>query len=276
MRTPRVYNTEAVVLRVRRMGEADSVLTLFSADQGKFEAVARGVRKLISRKAGHLEPLTQSRLKLAHGSTLDVITEAEAVNTFIAIRDDLLRSGAGLYLAELVDRFTVERQENWSLYRLLVETLQRLADAGSVELALRFFEANLLAETGFRPQLYRCVTCNQDLQPVLNAFSVAAGGVVCRGCVPAGSGLPPISVNAVKVLRLMLRGEYPAVARLLFTADLGEELESILRLAIYRQLEREPRSLTFLREMRNSYRARSAAAVERPREAAEPVVTPIS
>jgi len=255
MRQQRIYSTEAVVLRVRRMGEADSVLTLLSADRGKFDAVARGVRKLISRKAGHLEQLTQSTLLLAHGSSLDIITQAQTVQSFLAMREDLRRLSAGLYAAELVDRFTVEREEGLVIFRLIVDVLTRLAEGADVDVALRYFEANLLAESGFRPQLTRCVSCNGELAPVVNAFSVASGGVVCAGCRPPGSGLPPISVNALKVLRLMLRASFADVARLRLNQTLLSELESHLRLAVHRQLEREPRSLQFLRELRTTYRA---------------------
>jgi DNA repair protein RecO (recombination protein O) len=97
------------------------------------------------------------------------------------------------------------------------------------------------------------VTCGESLEPVVNYFSVAGGGAVCPRCRPVGSGLPPISVNAIKVLRLMLRGAYADVARIRLAAGLMSELESLLRLAVHRQLEREPRSLAFLREMRRPY-----------------------
>src|SRR5215212_6360812 len=126
MRVQRVYTTEAVVLRVRRLGEADSILTLLSADLGKIDAVARGVRKPTSRKSGHLEMLTHSTLLLAHGSNLDIITQAEALHTFLPLREDLRRLGGGLYTAELIDHFMMERDESYSVYRLLVETLARL------------------------------------------------------------------------------------------------------------------------------------------------------
>jgi DNA repair protein RecO (recombination protein O) len=253
MRTPRVYTTEVIVLRTRRMGEADAVLTLLSGDRGKFDAVARGVRKPTSRKAGHVEPLTHVRLLLAHGTNLDIITQAEARHTFLRMREELRRLGAGLYTAELADRFTVEREECYGIYRLVLQTLERLSDGADVDVVLRYFEANLLVEAGFRPQLDQCVTCDEDLRPVVNAFSVMGGGVVCPGCRPPASGLPPISVNALKVLRLLVRGSFEQVARLRLNESLMSELETLLRLAVYRQLEREPRSLQFLRELRRPY-----------------------
>jgi DNA repair protein RecO (recombination protein O) len=255
MRLQRIYSTEAVILRHRRMGEADAVVTLLSGDRGKFDAVARGVRKPTSRKSGHLESLTHSSLLLAHGTNLDIITQAQALHTFLPMREDLRRLGAGLYVAELADRFLMEREEGFPVFRLLVETLGRLSEGDDIDLSLRYYETRLLSETGFRPQLNICVTCGEALRPVLNHFSVTGGGAVCPSCRPAGSGLPPISVNAVKVLRLMLRAPYAEVARLRLSDDLLAELESLLRLAVHRQLEREPRSLQFLRELRRPYAA---------------------
>jgi DNA repair protein RecO (recombination protein O) len=255
VRTPRIYTTEAVVLKTRRMGEADAVLTLLAADRGKFDAVARGIRKPTSRKSGHLEPLTHSTLLLAHGTNLDIITQAQTIHTFLPMRESLHRLGGGLYTAELLDRFTVEREESYAVFRLLVDTLSRLSTDADIDLTLRYYEARLLQESGFRPQLHQCVTCGEPLQPVVNFFSVAGGGMVCPACRPAGSGLPAVSVNALKVLRLMLHAEFADVARLRLSDQLLSEIEALLRLAVHRQLEREPRSLQFLRELRRPYNA---------------------
>src|SRR5215216_2252738 len=123
MNTPRIYKTEVVVLRQRKLGEADKILTLFSADEGKFDAVAKGVRRPGSRKAGHVEVLTHASLMIAHGRNLDIITQAQAVETYLPLRDDMPRLAAGLYVAELVDRFTGERIESYPVFRLLTETL---------------------------------------------------------------------------------------------------------------------------------------------------------
>src|SRR5438045_4093476 len=108
---PRVYRCEAVVLRQRRLGEADRILTLYTPQLGKVEAVAKGVRKQTSRKAGHLEPLTLSSLLIASGRNLDIITQAETVESFLPLREDLTRLSRGMYVAELVDRFSESRSE---------------------------------------------------------------------------------------------------------------------------------------------------------------------
>jgi DNA repair protein RecO (recombination protein O) len=197
---PRTYKAEGIVLRRRNIGEADSVFTLFSPGEGKFEGVARGVRKARSHMRGHLEPLTHCRVMLARGRTLDVFTQAETVHAYQAIRDDLERSATALYCAELVDRFTVEHQEQAEVFTLLLETLDAL-EAGAPAMTARYFELRLLAISGYELQLEACAICNAVLPPEETLLSPPSGGLVCRQCRPAATSGRVLSLRAVKVLR---------------------------------------------------------------------------
>src|SRR5512136_3161070 len=109
MRSQRV---EAIVLRHSDWGEADRLLWLFTRELGKLKAVAKGIRKPRSRKAGHLEPFTRVELLLAQGRDLFIITQAEAKDAYLALREDLVRVGYASYVIELLDRFTFEEGEN--------------------------------------------------------------------------------------------------------------------------------------------------------------------
>jgi hypothetical protein len=82
---------DAVVLRHSDYGEADRLLTLYTREQGKLRAIAKGVRKIQSRKAGHLEPFTRVALMLARGHDLWIVTQAETLNSFQPLREDLGR-----------------------------------------------------------------------------------------------------------------------------------------------------------------------------------------
>ena len=250
MNTARVYKTEVVVLRQRRLGEADKILTLFSADLGKFDAVAKGIRRPGSRKAGHLELLMHASLMLARGKSLDIITQVQAIETYLPLREDLNRLSCGLYVAELIDRFTAEHMDSYPLFRLLVGTLGRLATRPDLDLVLRYFEITVVALMGYQPQLRRCVVCQSALQPVANSFSPGAGGVVCPSCTPAQSGLRPLSVGALKVLRLLQDSRFDEAARLRLGHDLSVEMEGHLRSYLRAYTERDLRSLDFLNTVR--------------------------
>lgn len=250
MTTPRIYRTEAIVLKSYDYGEADRILTLYTAHTGKLRAIAKGVRRTKSRKAGHLDHLTRTNLLLARGRNLDIITEADTIENFRPMRDDLWRSSHGHYLAELIDSFSVEDLANYPVYALSVSTLRRLAAAADLDLVMRAFELQLLGFTGYRPQLHRCVACETPIEPVANRFSSRLGGVLCPTCSAADSGAPGITAAALKAMRNLQTNE--AAMLRIGTLDEGVrgELELHLQEYITYRLESRPRSVAFLDRLR--------------------------
>jgi len=251
MPRPRVYKAQAIVLRQRKLGEADKIVTLFCAHKGKLDAVAKGVRRTKSRLAGHLEPLTLGAYLIAEGRDLDIVTQAETVEAYAALRDDLERLSRGLYCAELVDRLTPERSEANPVFRLLQETLGLLDSEEALDLAVRRFEVRLLDELGYRPALETCAVCGRRLEPAANFWSAAAGGAVCPTCADDSLGLRPLSLNALKVLRLLLRAPFTEAARIRLSPGLAGELEACLGEQVRFVLEREVRSARFVETVRS-------------------------
>jgi len=258
MTRPRVYKTEAIVLKRRAQGEADSIFTLYTPNFGKIRVVARGVRKPKSKLGGHLEPLTRSALVLAKGQNLDIITQGQTIEPFLPLRDDLWRTGCAIYAAELVDQFCAEQSENYHVYKLLHSTFLWLCEAPNAELVLRTFELHLLNHLGYRPELYQCINCRTKLEPEGNLFSASGGGVLCPACAGAEPVTRPISTDALKVMRFLLSQEQSSRRRLLMRQELSQELEQLLRVYIRYLLEREVKSVDFLDRLRNpSYLLRS-------------------
>ena len=264
MPRPRVYKTEAIVLRQRKLGEADKIVTLYTSHQGKLDAVAKGVRRTKSRLAGHLEPLTLGAYLLAEGRELDIVTQADTVEAFPALRDDLERLSRGLYCAELVERLTPERSEANPVFRLLAETLGYLNSAPEYELVARRFELRLLGELGYRPSLVECAVCGKRLEPEANFWSSDAGGALCPGCADDSLRLAPLSLNALKLLRLMQRAPFEDVARVRVSGALAAELESCLGDYVRYVLEREVRSARFVETLRQTRVLKDGTAPQAP------------
>lgn len=260
----RLYKTEAIILRQRKLGEADRFLTLYTPTLGKMEAKAKGVRKTMSRLGGHLQPLNRVVVQMAQGHGADVVTGVETLDSFRHLREDLDCLSRGLYVAELTDRITPEHVHAFPTYRLLFDTLQRL-ESGSgqgpipTDAALRFFEMRLLDQSGYRPELDRCVVCTRDLEPIDNFFAPIVGGAVCRGCVPGLAGPRVMTLNGLKLLRLMQRGSYNDLARVKAPGDLADEVERHLRGYIITVLERDVNAAAFIERLR---RDGARAAVE--------------
>lgn len=250
MPIPRLYKTEAIVLRGRRLGEADRILTLYTPAFGKIDAKAKGVRKTTSRMSGHLQPFTRCMLALAQGHVSDVVTGCETLESFQPLREDLDRLSRAVYACELIDRMVPEHVPGYPTYRLLLDTLRRLQKDADTDGALRFFEMRLMDQSGFRPRLDTCVGCGQALQPEQNFFAPQAGGAVCRSCVPGLAGPRVLSLNGLKVLRLLQRGAYNDIARLRMPPELAEEVERHLRSYIVTVLERDVNSAAFIEKLR--------------------------
>ena len=250
MTAPKIYKTEAIVLKRLNLGEADKILTLYTPKMGKFSAIAKGVRRPKSKMGGHLELLTHSSLMLARGQNLDIITQVETISNFLPLRDDLWRASLALYTAELVEQFTAEHVENYPVYKLLLDTLHRLCETQEGELTLRYFELNLLTHLGYKPELHRCLGCKSPLEPTTNFFSPASGGVLCPACREKEPLALPLSLNAFKVMRYLQKSDYPRASQVRLNAELSGELESLMRHYIRHLLEREVKSVAFLDRLR--------------------------
>jgi DNA repair protein RecO (recombination protein O) len=250
MKRGRLYQTEALVLRRSDMGEADRLLTVLTPERGKLRLLAKGVRKIASRKAGHVELFTHAQFLVAQGHTWDIVTQAETIHTFRPLREDVVRASAAYYCAELLDHFTGEEVGSRPLFDLALVTLARLAEARDPALALRFFELHLLGLSGYRPELYQCVGCRQPLQPLTNYWSPADGGVLCPRCGEGRGDTEPLVLNALKVLRFLQTREWDMCQRLNLSPRLFADLEALLSRYIACVLERNLKSVAFLHRLR--------------------------
>ncbi|HLG70875.1 MAG TPA: DNA repair protein RecO, partial [Chloroflexota bacterium] len=228
-----LYRTEAIVLDRKDFGEADRLLTLYTPGLGKVRAIAKGARRTTSRLSGHIELFTHTELLLATGRNLDIITQSQLIRSHEGLREDLWRAALGFHVLELVNHFSEERLENPAVWEALLEVLRRLDEGSepcpqssetgliaetkglydseprsqSPELAVRFFEAQLLDHTGYRPELRCCTLCRDRLESVENYFHAPSGGLLCPHCAAGHAGLLPLTVDAIKVLRLLQDGE---------------------------------------------------------------------
>ncbi len=246
MLRPRTYQTEAIIIKKTKLGEADRILTLYSIDLGKIQGVAKGIRRPRSKLAGHLELLTHSQITFARGRNLDTIIGSQTVDSFLLLKNDLDLTAYALYAAELVNQFTAEHIENPVVFQLLLETMHRLSVTHDTQLLLRFFELHLLETSGYRPHLQECVVCRQPLKPVTTLFSSSAGGILCAECRRNQEMVSPVSVDALKTLRWLQDNDLETAMRLKIDPRLSRELEMTTRNYIKYLLEREIKSVAWL------------------------------
>lgn len=148
------YKTQGIVLKRINFGEADRIITLYTKNFGKITAIAKGVRKMTSRKRGALEIFNLVEFFASRGKTLDVITEVETLRTFEPWRRDLHKVGIAYEMAEMVDKLTAEESAQEEVFCLLSDCLEKLGSSPSRELKafLNDFAQTLVKILGFWPR----------------------------------------------------------------------------------------------------------------------------
>ncbi len=248
----RSLRVEGVILKHQDTGEADRMLTIYTRQKGKLRALAKGARKVRSRKSGHLEPFMHTSLQLATGRYWYVISQAEALHSYPNLRENLNLIGQASYIVELVDKFTYEEEENAAIYVNLIKALSRLDKGEDGYLVLRYFEIRMLDVLGFRPELQHCMVTGEEIKPEDQYFSAALGGVVSP---EAGKGLPgavPVSVRALKYMRHFQRSTYAEAQRASISPEIHRELEVLMQFYITYILERGMNTPAFMRRVRNN------------------------
>ena len=127
-RPERTFRTDAIILRRQDFGEADRLLTLFTPHHGKVRAIAKGSRKPAGRSTGHVELYTRVAMMISYGRELHVVSQADLIEPFLPLRENLERGAYANYVIELLDHFNETEEVNTSLYRLLDSTLARLCE----------------------------------------------------------------------------------------------------------------------------------------------------
>lgn len=195
----RLYRDEGVVLRTYKLGEADRIVVLITAEHGKVRAVAKGVRKTKSKFGARLEPLSHVALQLYEGRNLDIVTQAESIDPFRALREDLDKYVAASGVLEVIDQIAMEDEVDRRRFQMLVGVLQTLATNDN-PLVVPAFHLKLLAHEGFRPEVDQCVSCGAD-DPLV-AIDLLAGGMLCQACRQGRA----VSGEALRLLRAILGG----------------------------------------------------------------------
>jgi len=246
MTRPRSYQTEAIIIKKTKLGEAGRILTLLTPHLGKIQGVAKGVRKSKSKLSGHLELITHSQITLARGRNIDTIIGSQTINSFLEIKSDLTFLSYALYFSELVNLFAAENAENHSLFNLFLNTLKRLSHSTNYELVRRYFEVQLLGAVGYRPQLRQCVSCHKQLIGNHNTFSSLDGGVLCPTCSSNRPYGYYISAGCLEAFNLLQEKEYTALCSYQIKPSVYQELNLILSSYLRYLLERDIKSVAWL------------------------------
>lgn len=246
----RSIHLRGIVVRHTNYDEADRFITFLTPYKGKISALAKGVRKLNSRKAGHLQPFTYVDVQLSKGKGSSLlVTQVSTIESYPGIRASLDKTVRASCILELADRFSLEEMENVPLFQLTLDTLRRMDKAEDIYPVQRYFDLQLLSVTGYRPQLFECVRCRKKILPEDQFIHYGLGGVLCPDCGSQTRGARFISMNSLKYFRYYQTRSFSEAYAAGWPKDIRLESENILTGYQSYLLERKTNSQQFLEQM---------------------------
>jgi len=245
----RQYVTEAILLAVRDSAHADRMVTLFSREYGKFQAVAHGARQSKSRLGGLLQPFASIRAALVNTNGLETITQCEILHSFREVREDIALLSYASFLSELVSELWPERQPDEGVYDLLLAVFRLMPERNSRIIALAA-GWQLVALAGFHPEYTVCVQCGAAIDQTAG-FSCDQGGCICRQCQQ--EPLPQFGHSAGELMDKLLKLDWKKADSFRVSARPLQQLEYILYGYLEYQLGKPLKSLAFIKQLtRNS------------------------
>jgi len=227
-----LITTQAVVLSSVKLGEADRLVTFYTAAQGRTSGVANGASGMKSRFGAALEPLTWCNVLLFESGQHDRLArvrQADVLHFFEGLRQDFDRLRLAVELSDLVRRMTPEGDPNPALFRLLLDGLAGLEKQPDPRLSKTLFTIHLIACCGYQPRWDDCIRCRTTFNGGGVFFSASDGGYCCPRCA-AALPQPPLAVSggARAYLRQTARLQFDLAHRLKPSPEIKKEADAVL------------------------------------------------
>lgn len=245
---------EAIILSRRDFRESDQIISAYTKERGKVEALARGVKKIVSKQSAHLEPFSFVMLETVPGKDITHLTTAQPLNLFLGIRNDFAKMMSAQMITRMTDSLTEPNEPDTRIFALLKTWLSFVDKTSTFNwLLIDGFLLYLLSILGFSPILDHCVVCRKsyremvkeelivgrstiDHSPVVHSpksgLYYAGGGLICPGCREAkqaiGEEIDVCGLKDISNLQMILKGDWRSIANLSFEADETNQLHHLV------------------------------------------------
>ena len=220
---------DGVIIKSNDYGETNKIVTIFSKKLGKISALARGAKKPKSRMAAVTQPFIFGQFYIYVNSGLSTIQQGEVIDSFRAVREDIIKTAYCAYIVELTDKLTEPKSPDGYIFEELLDTIRWIEANEDAAIPIMMYELKLFKKGGFAPTVHSCSNCGSKER--LRAFSIREAGLLCSDC----SSLDP---NAFAVS--------PAIAKLLYVFS-NVELKRVGTISVKQE------NIKMLREMIDVY-----------------------
>ena len=223
------YQTEGFVLKKEDQAEADQLFTIFSKDFGKIKILGKAIRKITSKLRAGMELFYLSQIEFIQGKTYKILTEAMVIDKFKEMRENLERLNIAFKISEDLDNLLKGEEQDEKIWQLLLEVFEKL---NNLQLIYHYFFWNFISILGYKPELYFCASCQKKLKPEKLYFSVKEGGLICKNCFNKFDTGIEININAIKILRLIIKKDWKILEHIKINDEDEKCLEIISQNAI--------------------------------------------
>ena len=211
--TKQTYTTNAINLKSYPLKESDKIVVMYSKDKGLIRAVARGIKKPKSSLGARMDAFIANNLLLAKGRSMDVVSQAETINSFGETRKDLDKIFYSMYLTEIVSNFGVENdpcsKETYELLYSALKTIAQSKDKREILLAVLKFQLKMMYISGFSPEFSTCLRCGEKVDNG-GYFMLHEGGMICENCIADTFGKLKIHGKILEFLNYLVNSEFEA------------------------------------------------------------------
>lgn len=221
-----IGKAEGIVVRTTDYGEANKILTVYTREAGKISIMARGAKKTKNRFTAVSQLFTYGYFLYHARSGMGSLQQGELISSFRLVREDLEKTAYAVYLAELLDRLTEDKEPNGYLFDMLLHALKWMEEGKDPDIITRLFEMKMVYMAGCRPQLDACVSCGVHDTPFY--FSMQEMGIICPACARDDRSLMAVGPGAVKILRMFQHIHMPQLGNINVKPDTKQQLRQVM------------------------------------------------
>jgi DNA repair protein RecO (recombination protein O) len=212
------YRTQGIILKKEDRGETNQLFTIYTKDFGKLEITGKAIRKTSSKLRSGAEIFYLSEVEFIQGKAQKTLTDAILIDKFKNLRKDLKRLKVAYKISEVSDNLIKEQEPDEKIWNLFNEVFQRLnvekQKSLTQDLTYHYFLWNLLSILGYQLELHRCALCQKKLSPEDIYFSPREGGLICGQCGKPIKSAKKIDSNTIKIIRILIKQDWPTLKRL--------------------------------------------------------------
>lgn len=229
------YKYTGIILNKRDIGETDRIYNIYTLEQGKISAIARGVRRPRAKLAGHLENFYLVDITVMKNRGMGNIASSIVENNFKDLKNNLDSLEKVFQSTKILSRMINDQEKDMRVFFLFLEYLETLNKASknkkydeiSKNLITQGFIFKLMDALGYKIEINKCVKCEGRLSRERNFFDYSRGGILCSDCARGCGSILPISENSIKIIRIFFQNKIDNLLKLKINKRESLELKYI-------------------------------------------------